>query len=191
MHRMIRLFATTGLIAALISGCGGGGDDESNRCGVVFTDQQSALDSVVINEILAKPEGTSKDWIELYNTSSAAVDVGCWSVKDQGAKNAAFFIADGTILEPGGFLVLHKDRTGAAGFRWGFSSKGDKAFLFDPEGKIADSTTFAAGEAQAGNSWGRYPDGSGDFATLLPPTEGAANAEPDPNPPSPPPAGGA
>ena len=50
--------------------------------------------------------------------------------------------------------------------------------LFDATGASVDQTTWADGQALVGTSWGRYPDGTGPFATLATPTEGTANVAP-------------
>ena len=59
---------------------------------------------VVINEIHS--QGGPFDWIELLNTSSATVDLSSWSFTDDDLDREYAVIADGTVLEPGEYLVI-------------------------------------------------------------------------------------
>lgn len=175
----MRIFIIGFSVAIVTMGCG---QDETTGCEIKFSEADSPDKSVVINEVMAKSVDGTPDWIELYNSGSAEADLSCFSVVDKSSKHLPYFIAPGTTLPPGGFYVLTRDKDGATGFTWGFGNA-DVAILKDPEGRLADTTGWEAGQAQAGNSWGRSPDGSGAFATLLEATKGAANAQPDPNPP--------
>ena len=63
--------------------------------------------AVVINEIMyhsaAVPENTAQEWIELYNESpTATVDLTGWKF----VKGVDFSFPNGTMLLPGGYLVI-------------------------------------------------------------------------------------
>ncbi|MFT7622813.1 MAG: hypothetical protein ACI9WU_001988 [Myxococcota bacterium] len=181
MRRVIVSCAVVGwlFVGATQAGCAA----EDGACAVAVTDEPRGATDVVVNEVMAQSQDGSPDWIELYNRGGSAVDIGCWSVIDKSSKHIPFFLAPGVTIEAGGFHVLVRDKTGDSGFTWGFASDGDRAILRDDAGLIADETQWDAGQAQSGNTWGRSPDGTGDFATLLTPTMGAVNAAADPNPP--------
>ena len=53
----------------------------------------------------------------------------------------------------------------------------DAAFLYDPDERLVDQTTWLEGESPVGGSWGRIPNASGAFQTLVAPTPGAANVD--------------
>ena len=125
---------------------------------------------VVINEIHS--QGGPFDWIELLNTSSATVDLSSWSFTDDDLDREYAVIADGTVLEPGEYLVLEEETD----FDFGLGG-GDAVNLFDSEGAAVDAHEYPS-HAGAGLTWGRLPNGTGEF-TLTAPTPGDANREPE------------
>lgn len=172
---MWRLTIGLALLAGMAQmGCSGSSD---GTCSGTITDDTRSDSPIVINEVKAKSNDDHPDWIELFNTSDSEVDLACWSIIDKSAKHSPYFIPDGARISPGGFVVLHRDKTGRAGFKWGFGSA-DTAILRDGEGRIADATTWTSGQAAAGKAWGRHPDGTGAFATIGPPTQDASNSAP-------------
>mgnify|MGYP000873933171 CR=1 FL=1 len=66
---------------------------------------------VIINEINYSSSDAFDpgDWIELYNTTSAAIDVSNWRVRDSNGNNT-FVIPEGTQIEANAYLVLVKDQ---------------------------------------------------------------------------------
>lgn len=124
---------------------------------------------VVVNEVKAQEFGDDlNDWIELYNDGDAAADLAGWYFSDNNDENRYTF-AEGTMLEPGGFLVIEQ----SVDFAFGIG-RDDSARLFDATGTIIDQTTWTRPAADTG-TWGRFPDGTGAFETLATPTRGAAN----------------
>jgi hypothetical protein len=81
----------------------------------LFTAQANAV--VLINEVLASTAGTDAEFIELYNTGPAAVDIGDWFIElwdsDSGAQfglsdgAAPYFIPTGTMLASGGYYLFY------------------------------------------------------------------------------------
>ena len=157
-----------------MTGCSG---DEAGDCSGAILEESRANSPIVLNEVKVKSADETTDWIELKNVSGSDVDLGCWSIIDKSAKHTPFYVAPGSTVGPGGYVSLHRDKTGRTGFKWGFGDN-DIAILRDPDGRIADETSWDAGQAQAGNSWGRFPDGTGEFQTLPQPTLKATNAQP-------------
>lgn len=135
---------------------------------VVFEpDGSSQYNSVVINEINCKSadDYDTKDWIELYNTTAAAINLSGWKVCDEKPENA-FTIPVGTVIEPYGYLVVCENQnklikynpnlTNYVGdFEFGLG-KDDKVQLFDSEGTLIDEVVYS-------KSWG---DANGSGKTL-------------------------
>jgi phosphatidylserine/phosphatidylglycerophosphate/cardiolipin synthase-like enzyme len=72
-----------------------------------------AADHVVISEVLYDPYGsidTGKEWIELYNPTSSAIDISDWSLGDAASDgeygSGRYLFPDGTLLQPGGVVVI-------------------------------------------------------------------------------------
>ena len=125
--------------------------------------------TVRINEV-ESDGGTPGDWIELTNAGQVATDVSGWVLKDD-KDERTFALPAGTVIAPGAFLAVDVDGSGDTSFGLG---KADIARLF-----LADGTTLVdsyAWSMHAGTSWGRCPDGTGDFRETTASTRGAANA---------------
>ena len=76
------------------------------------------LGGIIINEILVDPNGASNydtdgngtagatdEYVELYNSSSTAIDISGLQLWDQGVGNW-FTFPSGTILQPGGHAMV-------------------------------------------------------------------------------------
>ena len=122
------------------------------------------IPSVVINEV--QPEdAVAEDWVELANTGDTDVDISGWALSDDGKSST---LREGLIVPAGGYLVLsNKDH-----FDFGLGKKGDEVHLSLPDGTVVDEYTFTS---QPTTSWGRCPDGTGEFGLTAEQTPGAAN----------------
>ncbi|TIC81976.1 hypothetical protein E8D37_10510 [Nocardioides sp. GY 10127] len=119
---------------------------------------------LVINEVESSG-GDPGDWIELRNNTDAALDISGYVLKDSDDTHA-FVVPDATTIDAGGYYVAEVD----ASFGLGSS---DSARLFEADGTtLVDSYTWTA---HADTTYGRCPDGTGDFATTAASTKGAAN----------------
>ncbi|WP_432980676.1 lamin tail domain-containing protein [Dactylosporangium sp. CA-233914] len=134
---------------------------------------------VRINEVESNG-GTPGDWVELVNTGTSPVNLSGWIVKDNDDTHV-FTIATGTTIAGGGFLALDVDPVFGLG-------SADSARLFTASGALVDSYTWTA---HAATTYGRCPDGTGDFTTTTTGTKGAANACPGAAPAAPWPGGAA
>ncbi|MCX5645485.1 MAG: lamin tail domain-containing protein [Phycisphaerae bacterium] len=144
--------------------------------------------AVVINELLANPAGGGHDWVELYNTTAQAIDLGGWFLSDNADNLTKYEIAPGTILAPHAYLVftedLHFSNLNDRGCHepFGFSRSGESAYLCSGAGgRITGYREHAKfGASETGVAFGRYVDGVGGvhFVPLRKPTPGAANASP-------------
>ncbi|WP_300594469.1 lamin tail domain-containing protein, partial [Microbacterium sp.] len=125
-------------------------------------------DGIVINEIESSG-GDPGDWVELYNTGNGAVDLTGWIVKDNDDSHA-IEIAAGTVIGAGGFVVVYTD-TAVNGFGLG---NPDEPRLFLPDGvTLVDSHAYT--EHAPSTTYGRCPDGTGEFVETFASTPGAAN----------------
>ena len=75
----------------------------------------SAAGSVMINEVCTKntsyaaPDGGFYDWVELYNSSSGAVDVSGWGLSDKESTPYRFTFPQGTTVPAGGHIIVFCD----------------------------------------------------------------------------------
>lgn len=132
------------------------------------------LTTIVMNEIYSRGTTAAPDWIELYNTTSAAIDVSGYKIYDiggQGGTKAKKAIPSGTTIPAKGYFVIVVDDGAADGF--GLSSSGETVWFEDASGKIIDSVLFLAhNETQ---SYARVPDG-GTWQVANTITKGATNS---------------
>jgi hypothetical protein len=168
------------------AGTGSGGDPSTTSSGTGGESGQ-----LVINEISADGD----DWIELFNAGVGPVDLSGMKVCDQEEPGVpkledAIIIPDDTVLEPGAYLFILADQdTPAEGFTdvcdpgpapclqagFGLSQgDGDEVFVLDFEDVLVTSEPYPADAAVEPTTWGRLPNGTGDF-TVTAATPGAEN----------------
>ncbi len=133
---------------------------------------------VLINEVMAENfsavsnGGTYPDWVELFNPGVSEVDLGGWSLSDDG-NPLKFVFPAGTILPPGGYRVVWCDAAtnSSPGLHAGFAlgRNGDSVFLYNPAGVRADAISF--GPQMSDFTIGRM----GSAWTLTKPTPNAVN----------------
>lgn len=127
--------------------------------------------AVVINEFLPNPSGPSSEdteWIELYNSDSAPMDITGWTLDDEEGGTSPYTIASGSSIPAAGFLVFEKSQTGI-----GLNNSGDSVRLFDASNSLKDSYTYTS--ASDNISIGRTSDGGGSWVVCLAATKGASN----------------
>ena len=113
---------------------------------------------IVLNEIYSRGTTADPDWIEIYNSSTSAIDISGYKIYDSGGQSGTKpkkEFPTGSVISPNGFLVIVTDDTSASGF--GLSSSGETVWLENITGSIADSVTFSA--LTVAQSYGRIPDG--------------------------------
>jgi hypothetical protein len=139
---------------------------------------------VLINEVLAnnmsvaEPDGSTPDWVELYNPSSNAVDLADMSLTDNTTLSRRWVFPAGSILPALSYMKVRFDgglpsSTTNTGF--GLSANGGSVFLFN---RIADGggllNSISYGLQAADFSIGRVPNGSANWV-LTTPTGGGPN----------------
>lgn len=133
---------------------------------------------VMINEILAlnsrsvaDARGEFDDWIELFNRSDSAVDLSGMYLSDRPEDPRKWKFPRGTTIPPNGYLVVWADGGEGDGgelhanFR--LSGDGEQLLLVDTDARgnrVLDFLEF--GVQLQDISYGRVPDGSGDFRSL-------------------------
>lgn len=109
--------------------------------------------SVVINEIYYAPRSGETEWVEFYNRSSQAVDLGAWRWRDAEASSFVVLPDSSAILAPGAFTLLAASRNLA------FTNPGvniivpknwltlnndhETLWLADFHGRVQDSLSFS------------------------------------------------
>ncbi|HEX5221861.1 MAG TPA: lamin tail domain-containing protein [Verrucomicrobiae bacterium] len=127
--------------------------------------------TVVINEVLAHTDPPLEDYVELFNYSTNAVNLGNCILTDDPESNR-FVIAAGTTIPPLGKVAFTQTQLGFA-----LDAAGETIYLKAPDGsRVVDALRFDAQEN--GVAYGRYPDGATTFRRLMQPTPGNANARP-------------
>jgi len=119
---------------------------------------------------LLDEDGDRPDWIELHNPDLVPLDLGGYGLTDDVARPGRWRIPAGTVLPPGGYLVIfasNKDRAVAGQplhTNFSLSAGGEYLGLTAPGGGAALS------------EWNPYPPQGGDVSYgLLSPTVGAAS----------------
>ena len=133
---------------------------------------------VVVNEILAHTDSPQSDSIELFNTTSASINIGGWYLSDEGDDLFKYQIPAGTIIAAGGYLVFDESdfNVSATGFALS-GSEGDQVYLSQNVGGtlvgLQDAVEFDA--TFNGESLGRLPNGTGRLTRLAANSFGSAN----------------
>lgn len=148
--------------------------------------EPSAKPSLVLNEINSSPD----DWIELMNTGAETLDISGFELRDNSDDHRWRF-PDGSTIAAGKLMVVdaksnglvYDDQTksfadGTFEEAIGIGS-GDSIRLYDKGGKLLDEYSWTEHASYDGDpakaSYGRYPDGTGEFR-LTQETKGTANA---------------
>jgi hypothetical protein len=145
--------------------------------------------AVVINEVLAHSHAEASDWIELYNTTATAVDIGGWFISDSNENLFKYEIDNGTTIGPNGYLVLYEDlnfnNASDPGCREPFalSENGESLYLSSTQNDELTGYRNVEdfGASETGISFGRYyksSTGNYNFVAMEENTPGSANSYP-------------
>jgi len=146
---------------------------------VLQTGTCTAVSPVVLNEV-----SSSDDGIELFNSSDTPVDISGWLVTDDPVGPDYDPMLDvlkanlpaGTILEPGGYLVLPQGNL-PGHHPFGLNEAGDMVTLLQADLSFVDQVAYSPGLAET--SYCRHPDGPGNpWVADCIPTFGSVNAVP-------------
>jgi hypothetical protein len=130
---------------------------------------------LVINEFMASngqtradEAGEFDDWIEILNLSTSTFDLEGCHLSDDGSNLLKWSFPD-TAVGPGEYLVIWTDDDEEQGpLHTGFklSAGGEEIILSDSLGKVFDQVSFL--EQERDISFGRWPNGTGDFFAMTP-----------------------
>ena len=130
---------------------------------------------IVINELMASNvdvvadiDGSYDDWIELLNTTENELSLGGLYVSDD-ATNLSKWALPNQELPAGSYFIIWADLEDAQGSNhanFKLSSAGEYLFLSDAHKFLIDSVLFP--EQIENVSYGRMPNGFGDFTFLSP-----------------------
>lgn len=143
---------------------------------------------VFINEWMASngglfldpADGDPDDWFELHNAGVNPADLSAFTLTDDLANPTKFTIPNGTVIPPGGFLLVWADEepqqstNGQVHADFRLSGSGEALGLYAPDGTAIDALSFGV---QSNNvSQGRLPDGGSEpFVSFDMPTPAAPN----------------
>jgi hypothetical protein len=132
---------------------------------------ETAGAEVVINELMplnlstvADNYGEFDDWIELFNKSSAAIDLSGFYLSDNHNKPSKWQFPAGTVIEGYGYLIIWTDGDSTqTGLHTNFklSSVGEEAVLAKPDLTVIDKISFPVTNMEL--SFSRVPNGTGAF----------------------------
>lgn len=134
---------------------------------------------IVINEFLASNSAGAQneqdeyaDWIELYNTMSADIDIAGFTLSDDISKPTKFTFPPNSIIPAKSYVALWADENETTDeyihLNFKLSASGETILLRTGEGITLDSITYSA--QQTDMSMGRCPDGTGEFIQMTEPT---------------------
>ncbi|MFH0779904.1 MAG: lamin tail domain-containing protein [Parcubacteria group bacterium] len=125
--------------------------------------------SVLISEIMAVPNTGDKEWVELFNSTNAAIDLADWSLYEGSSLKTNLFGA----IQPSGYLAFDKSS---------LNNDGDIVILKDPTGAVIDQVAY--GGWSDGNASDNAPNAAkgdslilwqGAYIETITPTRAAEN----------------
>ncbi|NLL87882.1 MAG: hypothetical protein GX228_02975 [Firmicutes bacterium] len=145
-----------------------------------------AAQEVVINEFMASNGSTIKDlareyhdWIELFNPQADSIDLSGFYLSDDLSDPFKWQFPDNITIPAEGYLLVWasgQDKAGLSEIHTNFSlgSEGEPILLTGLDSVLQDYIPPI--EQKRDISYGRCPDGSGEFVFFSKPTPGAANS---------------
>ena len=167
-------YKTCALALSLIAAAGCSKDGGSDGVDAATQDMRAATATatLVVNEVFphGADELTDPDWVEIKNIGQATADLSGYQIQDDKTK---MMLPDGLTLGAGAYLVIDCDDSPDGGatdrihapFKLGSE---DEFYLLDPSGNRVDGATWDKTLAPSGKSYGRLPDGTGQFIALTP-----------------------
>jgi len=167
-----------------LTDCDDPGCEGSSACKDTSDTGQVDLTTVLINEFMASnaaalvlDDGSSPDWIELFNPSEDTIDLQGYFITDDLGDPSKFELGPITIA-PMGFALLYADGSpdqGVEHLSFKLSKKGEELGLFDPDGDAL--TQLEYGEQATDQSAARIPDGTSNWQITTHPTPNEGNRE--------------
>ncbi|WP_367388554.1 CotH kinase family protein [Lewinella sp. LCG006] len=134
------------------------------------------VEDLVINEFMASnditaadQDGEFDDWVELYNNSSEGISLDGYYLTDDADDLMKWAFPAGTSIASNGYLIIWADDDEEQeGLHTNFklSAAAEAVLLVDPTGTIVDEVSYINQVTDV--SYGRYPNGTGDFQSMSP-----------------------
>ncbi len=142
-----------------------------------------AIPPIEVTEALTHTDLPMVDSIELFNPTTAAVDLGGWFLTDDRQVPAKYRIPAGTLIGPQGYRIFTTDQFGVGANGFALSSIGDEVFVFSGDAQTnltGYAHGFDFGPAPNGIAFGRYVNSQGleQFVLQSANTLGTNNAYP-------------
>ncbi len=141
-----------------------------------------------INEFMAANKsvcmdsrGLYSDWIELYNSTDAPIDLSGFGISDSVSQPMKHSLPEGTSIGAKSYLLIwcsgEQSAEGDAEIHipFGLRAYEEDVVLSNSLGRVIDSYSYSRQEDDT--SMARTPDGSGDFALSSRPTPGYPNTD--------------
>lgn len=122
---------------------------------------------IFINEFIPNPEGSDEtEWIEILSLALKPFDLSGWKLDDDEGGSRPYKIPEGTVINPGQFLIFKKDVTKLA-----LNNTYDSVRLLDPDGEIFFEISYD--ETPESAAFAR--DDAGNWKWTQKPTPGTEN----------------
>ena len=143
---------------------------------IMATAAASTVEDLVINEFMASndetvadQDGEYDDWIELYNNGTSSLDISGYYLSDDVNDLMKWSVPTGTIINANDYLIIWADDDEEQeGLHTNFklSAAAEFLLLLDATGAVVDELEFF--DQTTDISYGRLPNGTGDFQTMSP-----------------------
>ncbi|HOP04428.1 MAG TPA: CotH kinase family protein [Tenuifilaceae bacterium] len=131
--------------------------------------------------VLADEEGDFEDWIEIFNFGQTAINLNGYGISDDELAPYKWTFPSISI-QPGEYMLVWasgKDRNIVGQpFHTNFNvnASGETIYLTDPDGNLVDE--FPSVDVPTDYSYGKYPNGTGDWRFFVQATPGSENIGP-------------
>jgi hypothetical protein len=128
---------------------------------------------------LIGPDGAYCDWIELYNTTGAEVDLSGFGISDSPTQPLKYSLPAGTKIAANSVLLIYctgretPDGADKIEAPFALAAYSESVVFATPAGRILDQYDYA--RANTDISFARNPDGTGEWTTTSQPTPGYTN----------------
>ena len=136
--------------------------------------QEPQATQLVINELLADNVGLQKDeyrntedWIELYNNTGTTLNLDNLYLSDDNNQWMKWKFPTNSAIAPNAFFMIWADDDSLEKLfhtNFNLSKDSGKLFLSHASGILLDSITYGAQTTNV--SYGRYPNGTGNFSPM-------------------------
>lgn len=137
-----------------------------------------------INEFMASNSTTIKDpdfnnyadWIEIYNSGTAPVNLKNYYLTDNLSQPQKFKIQIDFFIPANGYVIIWADDANTGNHtNFKLSAGGESIGIYSPALQLIDTINFGAQQTDV--SFGRFPDGTNNWYKFSPSTPGSENLE--------------